>query len=252
LKVHVFYFSPTGGTEKIAKMIGECLEKSEGIVYHDITLKNEDIYNISREEAAMFCVPSYGGRVPSPCYERLSRIQGFNSPCTLIATFGNREIDDTLYELKDMVNESGFRVMGAAKFVTPHSIDKRFGAERPDVEDLVLLKHFAQEMAFRINNAGLEILVPGNSKYKNYDGVPCKPSVSSKCNGCGICVKNCPVGAISDSNPKQLNKNECISCMRCIKVCPQKARSIPTPTKLAAIAFMKNKCSERKSSQLYF
>jgi ferredoxin len=46
---------------------------------------------------------------------------------------------------------------------------------------------------------------------------------SSACNDCGICVKNCPVGAVVIRAGKPYWRLTCESCMRCINNCPQKA-----------------------------
>ena len=48
-----------------------------------------------------------------------------------------------------------------------------------------------------------------------------------KCKGCGICEKNCPVGAISGEvkQPHVIDKDKCIKCGTCISKCPFKAIS---------------------------
>jgi len=44
------------------------------------------------------------------------------------------------------------------------------------------------------------------------------------CIGCGICVEECPVNAISMENGKAIiDMEKCIRCKKCHEVCPQKA-----------------------------
>ncbi len=51
------------------------------------------------------------------------------------------------------------------------------------------------------------------------------PWVSEEmCVGCGICVDECPVGAISMPEDKaNISEEDCIRCGRCHDVCPQEA-----------------------------
>ncbi len=46
-----------------------------------------------------------------------------------------------------------------------------------------------------------------------------------KCKKCGICYRNCPVGAIEweKKKPAYINKDKCIKCMTCIVNCPADA-----------------------------
>ena len=44
-----------------------------------------------------------------------------------------------------------------------------------------------------------------------------------KCNGCGLCVKQCPFGAISVTNGKAELNAACKACGLCLKQCPSKA-----------------------------
>ena len=47
---------------------------------------------------------------------------------------------------------------------------------------------------------------------------------TSRCVGCGLCVKNCPVGALSLSKDRIVkNASKCIHCLRCAEVCPYQA-----------------------------
>jgi ferredoxin len=49
---------------------------------------------------------------------------------------------------------------------------------------------------------------------------------NNRCNGCGICAQNCPVGAVvmrGDKKPRPYWRYNCESCMRCMGYCPEKA-----------------------------
>ena len=46
----------------------------------------------------------------------------------------------------------------------------------------------------------------------------------NKCNGCGICVSQCPVNVIHMEEGKaDIDMNNCIRCGKCHDVCPQEA-----------------------------
>ncbi len=50
--------------------------------------------------------------------------------------------------------------------------------------------------------------------------------VSNACTGCGVCVQNCPIGAVvmrGSKKPRPYWKFSCESCMRCMGYCPENA-----------------------------
>ncbi len=58
---------------------------------------------------------------------------------------------------------------------------------------------------------------------------------SNSCNGCGICVKNCPAQAIKMFGEKPYWTYRCESCMRCMNFCPN--RSVEASHSLAVILY---------------
>ncbi|MDD2805708.1 MAG: DUF362 domain-containing protein [Elusimicrobiales bacterium] len=56
------------------------------------------------------------------------------------------------------------------------------------------------------------------------------PTITKKCNKCGICPRTCPVGAISADFV--IDRTKCIGCGKCVEVCPIGAiDSAPAATK---------------------
>lgn len=194
-------------------------------------------------------MPSYDGRIPSVIAEMFKDIKVEGTKAVLTVVYGNRAIDDTLVELQDVLEVSGFVCIAGMEAVSEHSLMPQFGTGRPDQQDEKELLEFTSEIIHCERYETPQF--PGHRPYVQYGGVPLKPSVSRKCTSCGLCAKECPTGAISLDNPKITNKDQCISCMHCIAVCPNKARHYNKLLSFIAGRKMKKVCSSRKNNKLY-
>lgn len=219
------FFSPTGGTKKVADIFANTLYDA----YQEIDLgRQTDSLTLSAQDVCLVSVPSYGGRVPAIALERLKALSANGAKAILICVYGNRAWEDTLTELQDTLEALGFVCIAAIAAVAEHSIFRQFATGRPDAADLAQLTEFAREIQKKLdsNTYGSLNLSGNHGTYKVYGGVPFKPEANEQCGGCGLCAKECPVHAIPMDDPHKTDKETCISCMRCISLCPNHARGL--------------------------
>lgn len=221
LSIYNICFSPTGGTKKVADILsGYFCGSAE---YIDLNKPVESKLFCS-EDICFISVPVYGGRVPFAIKDRILSLKGNGAKAVLVTVFGNRAIDDAMLELKDIAEECGFIPVAGVEAVAEHSLARSFAKGRPDTEDKAQLTDFAGRIKEAlINNS--KLTVPGNFPYKEYKPSPMKLYLKDTCVNCKKCARECPVGAISADNIKEVDGAKCFSCMRCVAVCPTKARN---------------------------
>jgi len=257
-KLYEIYFSPTGGTGRVSRILAEELSAALGIpeVTVDLleTLRDGGtLPEFTEEDICLISVPSFAGRVPLPAAEYLTSLKGCGARAILNVVFGNRAIDDTLLELKDILEDAGFVCTAAMETVAEHSIFRQFGAGRPDEKDSAELREFAgkaAELAAEHSAKG-SLAVPGNYPYRERKPVSMVPEGSGDCTECGICAAECPVHAIPADSPKEVDRQVCFGCMRCVSVCPAGCRDIPAQLREKMLPHMSQVCSGRKENRIY-
>lgn len=219
-RVHAIYFSPALTTKAVVRAVAGGI--SENVISYDITQGIKKAPEFSEGDIAVIGVPSYSGRVPALAAKWLSELRSESIPAVLVCVYGNREYEDTLLELNEVCVRSGFKPISAGAFIARHSIFPHVAQGRPDATDLGAARDFGRS-SLEIKGVG-ELHLKGNYPYRETGVVPLKPRASRACDGCGICVKACPTGAISADNPRRTDKTLCIACARCIALCPKKCR----------------------------
>lgn len=250
------YFSATYTTRKVSQTIIQGLTKS--YEEYDLTcqIPAEDIYCESND-LLVVGVPVYAGRVPQQAAKALKKFKGQNTPSIIVCVYGNRDYDDALLELQNIVEENGFKTIAAATFIAQHSIFPQIATGRPDAEDYILIKQFSKDCADLISNYSENIQLPklqlkGNFPYKEYKKIPFQPSTLRLiCSKCGRCAKLCPTKAINFEKHCETNDNLCISCGRCIIECPRKARQYFNVLHKASLVKFTNNYVERRAPEFY-
>ena len=121
MRFYNIFFSPTGGTEKVADIVakGTKLDAEE----IDLIKEPDKLMKVKfeKKDLCLVAVPSYGGRIPSVVTDMFRKVKANGTKAILVAVFGNRMIDDTLLELQDVLEASGFVCIAGMEAVAEHS-----------------------------------------------------------------------------------------------------------------------------------
>ncbi len=260
-KIRTIFFSPTGTSKKVVKAIAEGGKMPDDVNELDLTYPgyNQEVV-IAGDELAIIGVPVYGGRVAPLARERLKAIRGNNSPAVIVVVYGNREFDDALIELRDIVAAQSFSVVAAGAFIGAHSFSSArvpIAEGRPDKIDFSVAGEFGAKVMERIRISATEpgsLQVPGDVPY--LDGMkklPFTPQINTEeCTQCEICISSCPAGAISLDTSIEIEPQKCTFCCACIKDCPEDAITIAAPPLMEKAEWLHTNCRERKEPQLFF
>ena len=241
-KVWAVYFTGTGNTKKtvraIAKAACEVLDCPCEEYDFSLPASRERGLSFTDSDLVVFGVPVYAGRVPNVLLPFLSKqIKGNSALVIPVVTYGNRNFDDGLMELRNVMRDNGFHPVTAAAIVGEHSFSNTLGAGRPDEDDLSMARELGEKAAVKVlsGQINLPVAVDGEDPIRPYytprdrNGNPInilkvKPVTDmSKCVNCGMCARICTMGSI---DPKDVTAvtGICIKCCACVKRCLRGAK----------------------------
>lgn len=261
-KVNLVYFSPTDTTKTVLKGISDGIGVS-AVQHFDLTLPAAESGSAETfdNELTIFGIPVYGGRVPVTAIDRLQRFKGQNTPAVVVAVYGNREFEDALLELKNLVEEAGFKPLAGGAFIGEHSFSKTslpIAEGRPDSDDQENATTFGQKILEKMTNFSAAadipaIEVPGNFPYKERGGRgPISPiTLEDDCTKCETCASVCPTGAITVAETVETDVDKCTLCCACVKNCPSEARVMDNPNIQKVAEWLNSKFSQRKQPEIF-
>lgn len=244
LKINAMYFSPTDTTRKIVSGIAQKISENSGdsarINTIDFTLPGirKNPVSFTKEDLVILGVPVYAGRVPNILLKYLDLVTGNGALAVAVVVYGNRDYDDALIELKDILESHDFTVIAGGAFVGEHAFSKTLAANRPDEKDMKIVSDFAHQIYAKISSQETfaNINVKGNKPYRKYyvprdrNGKPfndfrkVKPKTNTDdCIECKLCAEVCPMGSIDFDDISIIN-GICIKCCACIKKCPTQSK----------------------------
>ncbi len=226
--IRVLYFSPTGGTKKVADALGKGFNQK--VQFINILSENPLPYEYQKEDSLVLVAPVFAGRIPAVVKERLENQKGNGRPAAVVAVYGNRAFDDALAEMADWMKELEFVTVAGVGAIAQHSLSPALAAGRPDEKDCQELKEFGEKLQGIFKEDVWEEQrdkLPGNRPYRVVNPSSVCTYKTEACKKCGLCVKVCPTQAISPEDLQIHHPEQCIMCKACVVACPEGARYLP-------------------------
>lgn len=237
MKNIIYYFSGTGNSYTVAKIIGQELGNTELISAKcsaaDVSAKDASVIG--------FVCPVYEWDIPDPMNTFIKELEiNPNAYIFMVATyiFVHGKCFETVNTL--LSQKGGHLSYGKAlrcvasqctayepfpspKYMVPHS---EKGAHKIAKEIAVLKNRNFPKMSPISRRLYGKMMVPFKNVQVHYDkGF----YASDACIGCGLCSKICACHNITIENGKPLFHHSCVGCMSCVAYCPKKAIQFQTP-----------------------
>lgn len=240
------WFSGTGTTQKVATALSRDIAAGLGTPWKEFSFNlpaaRREALSFGPEDLVVLGVPVYAGRVPNLLLPYIrDMIHGNGALAVPVVLYGNRNFDDGLMELRNVLRDNGFHPVSAGAFVGEHSFSRVLGAGRPDGQDMALVKELAEQTVGKVKAltepppqaVEVEGCDPIRPYYTPRDrhGEPIKDFLKAKpvtdpdkCVNCGLCARLCPMGSIDPQDVSNV-AGKCIKCCACVKKCPMGAKS---------------------------
>ena len=249
----IFYFSGTGNSRNVAIWLQRQLtKKGASVSLHAIAdwLKTTDKVK-TEGSTIILCYPTHGFNAPPTIYHFLKRIRKGNVPIYLINTRGGLMVGKwntpglsgiALLWPAFLLKLKGYRILGMRSVDLPSNWMLLHPAIRSKTTNILherwkpKVESIAQKIALHKRTYGgyfsfpLDILVsPISILYYAFGRFVLAKTffASANCDGCELCVKQCPVGAIRMKGGRPYWTIRCESCMHCMSSCP--IHAIETP-----------------------
>lgn len=230
----IFYFSGTGNSQYVAKVLGDATKEAVVNITRD-EMQKELEYNLKEGENLGFVFPIYWWGMPVLVEEFVRKMKvklGVDNYIYGVSTYGLQPHNglkdlEKLLMKKGMYLDATYEVKMVDNYVVGYDIA---GKEKQEViysQARIKIDSIIHDVAERQHSKigdiiGTTIKPIVHSVYKHTDHRK-KFYVTEDCTGCGYCAKNCPCQAIVMENNKPVWKENCSFCLKCIHSCPKQA-----------------------------
>jgi ferredoxin/flavodoxin len=239
-KYALYYFSGTGNTEFVVKLLAEELAKVDAAVdlFKIETLVGEKtIPDLDAYETVGFAHPVLGFDTPGLVYDFVRALPtAAGKPSFILKTAGDFHAvnNGASKSLIGILARKGYTVFYDELFAMPcnwlMSLDDQLSRELVEAARAKIPQTACRIAAGEVHSLRIGFFLRWAMKAcgimedqygAKYFGQYLR--TTDACTLCGTCVKHCPVSNISEVDKKIRFGKKCIWCMRCIYSCPRKA-----------------------------
>ena len=244
----IFYFSATGNTKYIAKLLGEKMDANHLSIESEIDFTSE----IKSHDTLVFCYPIYGSRIPRIMREFVAKhMSDINGKKIVILVTQMLFSGDGARVFMDMFWDDTIDVIYAEHIRMPNNIcntpflrapsrrkiekykrrtNKKLNRISRDIENGITRKRGFSKFSQWLGNIQGKVW-QGESKdtvsqqtfeLRAKNGV----KIHRHCIACGLCVKICPMRNLSTTDDGVCKHDNCTACYRCVNRCPKKAITV--------------------------
>jgi ferredoxin len=233
MKNVIFYFTATGNSLAIARSIADEIGETE-LVSIPQAIKDYTI-DIDYERIG-FVFPVFYSMVPSIVKRFISKLSFSESQYVFgVATLGG-SYGGTFSELSECIAERCGELKAVFPILMPGNYIVKYGAfpeflqklylKRAEKKVIKISKSIKRKNTTPILKSSWIIKHYEDSSRRivnNFGNMAENFHTTGKCNGCGTCVRICPVGNISMKDKKPEWGRTCEHCVACIQWCPARA-----------------------------
>ena len=236
------YFSGTGNTRHAV----ECFVTAIDNVAKSLSIEDDGVLTeIKKHDIIVFGFPVYYSNIPKIAKDFITenKVSFKGKKVYIITTKGLHNAFGVGYA-KQKFEACGAEFIGSSQFNMPDNIrdlkimevafDYSKDGKIIEKADMKIIKAVERFKADKPLKSGLNPysyivgfflkILPFYPKTDSYISAP-KVDIS-KCNGCGLCVKICPMQNISIADGKAVSGDKCTVCYRCFGNCPNLALTV--------------------------
>ena len=237
--MNAIYLSGSGNTKHIVTLLFSELGEQGAIV----PIESDEAEKALESDEILLAYPTQFSNIPYLVRDFINTHEAVwkGKKIFLITTMGLFAGDGTGCAAR-LLKKYGAKVTGGLQIVMPDSIGDCKALKKSKEENKAIIAR-ADE---RVKEAAKQIREGKNPKeglsfaahlaglfgqrlwfYSKTTGYKDKLKIdSSKCIGCGLCVKNCPTQNITIVDGKAVASSRCTMCYRCIDHCPKQAMTL--------------------------